>query len=1241
MNTNNIKKYAPKARREFMDAVAKRLNTFGITANIKGELQIAEANLQGSVLQIAGNSFDGKLAEPRKRIVVRSQKLGYTQLIEQVAYTWFNRLCAIRYMEIHDYLGHGFRVLSYPASHPDNTQGAGATNKGRFEIIDHAQDTADELGLDRARIIELKLAGNKDEELYRELLLGQCHKLHEAMPFLFDALDDETELLLPDNLTRTDSILRGLVDSIPEEDWQQVEVIGWLYQFYISEKKDQVIGKVVKSEDIPAATQLFTPNWIVKYLVQNSVGRQWLQTYPDSAIKTQMEYYIEPAEQSEEVNQQLKAITPESIEPETIKVLDPACGSGHILIEAYNVLKAIYEERGFRSRDIPKMILENNLYGLDIDDRAAQLSGFALMMMARDDDKRIFTRNVRLNVLSLQESNHIDLPTLWKALNLSGSWQSGTSQGLFSDEEQDLSSLNADNRYQLVKRTLARFTQAKTFGSLIDVPSDDHEQLKELLNTLVELQESADLMQKFAANQLIEFVHQAFILSTRYDNVIANPPYMGSKYQTGELKKFLKDNFKGYDKDLFSAYIVRNLQLSKDHGQLGFMTPFVWMFISSYEQLRNRLIDNEIISTLIQLEYSGFEGATVPICTFTLNKGHIPEYMGSYIRLSDFRGAINQGPKVLEAIMNSECGWFYEAKPDNFRKIPGGPIAYWAKPEVINVFEQRPKLSAYLDTREGLTTGSNDKFLRLWWEVSFDNTCWDALPGLNTEEIECKWFPCVKGGEFRRWEGNKEYVVNWYKNGTQLKEFKDESTGRVRSHNYNGEYAFKTGITWSNISSGEFSVRSVPLGFMFDTKGPMGFPIFPNDVSEYAINSFLNSSVTSYLIKMLAPTLDFKIGHILNLPFDIEAAKASSSASIDAVKISLDDWNEYETSWGFKNNPLILCVKNTIREAYKDWCEKSSANMEKLKALESEINKIFVRAYKLENIVSYGVEMANVSLLSNPLYRYSIDSNSKDRYRSDTCCDLLSFSVGCMTGRYSLDKYGVVYAHSKHDIFSQLYAEGAYKTFSADEDGIIPLTDREWFKDDATNRFREFVQVVWGDKHLQENLDFVAKSLCLNAIKPKKSESALETIRRYLSTQFYKDHLKTYKKRPIYWLFSSGKQKAFECLVYLHRYNEGTLSRMRTEYVTPLLGKYDAYAEQLEKQIETADSTSEANRFKKELDALIKKQVELREFDDKLKHYADMRISLDLDDGVKVNYGKFGDLLADVKAITGSAPEDS
>ncbi len=780
MNTNNIKKYAPKARREFMDAVAKRLNTFGITANKKGELQIAEANLQGSVLQIAGNSFDGKLAEPRKRIVARSQKLGYAQLIEQVAYTWFNRLCAIRYMEIHDYLGHGFRVLS----HPDNPKG--------FEIIDHAQDAADELGLDRARIVELKLAGNKDEELYRELLLGQCHKLHEAMPFLFDALDDETELLLPDNLTRTDSILRGLVDGIPEEDWQQVEVIGWLYQFYISEKKDQVMGKVVKSEDIPAATQLFTPNWIVKYLVQNSVGRQWLQTYPDSAIKTQMEYYIEPAEQSDEVNQQLKAITPESIEPETIKVLDPACGSGHILIEAYNVLKAIYEERGFRSRDIPKMILENNLYGLDIDDRAAQLSGFALMMMARDDDKRIFTRNVRLNVLSLQESNHIDLPTLWRALNLSGSWQSGTSQGLFSDEEQDLSSFNADNRYQLLKRTLARFTQAKTFGSLIDVPSDDHEQLKELLSTLVELQESGDSMQKPAAKQLIEFVHQALVLSIRYDAVIANPPYMGSKGMNAGLKDFAKKNYPNSKSDLFAIFMERAFKLLSQYGFNAQINMQSWMFLSSYEQLRSNLLEDHTFITMAHLgarAFSQISGEVVQTTAWIIRNQNINKYQPTFYRLID-----GNEEEKKKALLNRE-NELAETAQDDFKKIPGGPIAYWFSNSFRDLFVSNKSISDFSKGSTGLQTSNSDRFLRYWWEVAIESE---------------KWFKFAKGGEYRKWYGNVEHVVNWQNHGKEIKDYVVD-----RYPYLNGNYAlvvkneatyFQNGILTSRITSGGFDL---------------------------------------------------------------------------------------------------------------------------------------------------------------------------------------------------------------------------------------------------------------------------------------------------------------------------------------------------------------------------------------------------------------------------------------------------
>ncbi|EPR6690413.1 BREX-1 system adenine-specific DNA-methyltransferase PglX [Vibrio cholerae] len=1232
MNTNNIKKYAPKARREFMDAVAKRLNTFGITANKKGELQIAEANLQGSVLQIAGNSFDGKLAEPRKRIVARSQKLGYAQLIEQVAYTWFNRLCAIRYMEIHDYLGHGFRVLS----HPDNPKG--------FEIIDHAQDAADELGLDRARIVELKLAGNKDEELYRELLLGQCHKLHEAMPFLFDALDDETELLLPDNLTRTDSILRGLVDGIPEEDWQQVEVIGWLYQFYISEKKDQVMGKVVKSEDIPAATQLFTPNWIVKYLVQNSVGRQWLQTYPDSAIKTQMEYYIEPAEQSDEVNQQLKAITPESIEPETIKVLDPACGSGHILIEAYNVLKAIYEERGFRSRDIPKMILENNLYGLDIDDRAAQLSGFALMMMARDDDKRIFTRNVRLNVLSLQESNHLDLPTLWKALNLSGSWQSGTSQGLFSDDDQDLSSFNADNRYQLLKRTLARFTQAKTFGSLIDVPSDEHEQLKELLSTLVELQESGDSMQKPAAKQLIEIVHQALVLSIRYDAVIANPPYMGGKGMNADLKDFAKKFYPNSKSDLFAIFMERAYSLLSECGYNAQINMQSWMFLSTYEQLREKILEEQSIVTMAHLgprAFSQISGEVVQTTAWVLRNYSITEYKPSFYRLIDG----NEEDKRLSLLKRENE--YSSISQLEFKNIPGKNIAYWLSENSRNCFDKGTQLQTLFPAKLGMRTGDNAKWLRLWHEISFDYLNTNAKNSTDAELSGKRWFPYNKGGEFRRWYGNNEHVVFWKDNGFDIKTETLEKYPQLSWDNLgwkitNEKDFFKKSLTWSFVSSANFGVRCSLGGAIFDVGGSS---IFPIESDYYIAAGYLCSKVAFDFLKASNPTLNFQVVNVNELPWiDIGAKKDRVESAVkELVKLSKDDWDSYEVSWDFQRFALVHSynLKGKIENFYEKLVEKWNANLLQAQRLEEDNNKIFIEAYGLQSEMDHTIPLDQITLSRNPYYKYGIrDANELNALQqTDTMLELVSYSIGCMMGRFSLDVEGLVYANNDISSFEKLVNNGCYSSFPADEDGIIPLTEQEWFKDDATNRFREFLQVVWGEEHLQENLDFVAESLCLNAIKPKKSESALETIRRYLSTQFYKDHLKTYKKRPIYWLFSSGKQKAFECLVYLHRYNEGTLSRMRTEYVTPLLGKYDAYAEQLEKQIETADSTSEANRFKKELDALIKKQVELREFDDKLKHYADMRISLDLDDGVKVNYGKFGDLLADVKAITGSAPE--
>ncbi|WP_069454898.1 BREX-1 system adenine-specific DNA-methyltransferase PglX [Shewanella xiamenensis] len=643
MNTNNLKKVAPRARTAFIKAITARAAEFGLTA--KG---ISARVLSGDVLQVAGYTHPARVSAPLKRLTQRIESEGLAAVIEQMAYTWFNRFCAIRFMELKSeegYLEHGVRILS----HPTQPQG--------FEVLDRATEVIDSLmeegvALDKAALLELMLAGNQQEALFRELLLGQCHRLHGAMPFLFEAIDDETELLLPQGLTRTDAFWRELVDGIPEGDWTQVEVIGWLYQFYISEKKDEVIGKVVKSADIPAATQLFTPNWIVQYLVQNSLGRYWLQTYPDSPLQQAMPYFVSPGEQPAEVLAELARLTPTSIEPESIKVLDPACGSGHILVEAYNILYRIYEERGYRSREIPELILSHNLYGLDIDDRAAQLAGFALMMRARQDDRRLFSRDIALNIHALQESRHLSIPKLWQALNLNADWDRGQVQDLFASEEAAAPATLAanDTRRVLLNDLHQRFLAAKTLGSLIEVPAGQAQAIDELCDALHTLSISGDAMQKPAANALLPMLKQASVLAKRYDAVIANPPYMGSKFHIPVVKDYLKANFKGYDKDLFSAFMVRNLALAKPRGQLGFMTPFVWMFISSYEELRNFIINEKTITSLIQLEYSGFDGATVPICTFTLENAHNPNFKGGYVRLSDFRGADQQGPRALEII---------------------------------------------------------------------------------------------------------------------------------------------------------------------------------------------------------------------------------------------------------------------------------------------------------------------------------------------------------------------------------------------------------------------------------------------------------------------------------------------------------------------------------------------------------------------------------------------------------------
>ncbi|HEI1900878.1 TPA: BREX-1 system adenine-specific DNA-methyltransferase PglX [Escherichia coli] len=1201
MNTNNIKKYAPQARNDFRDAVIQKLTTLGIAADKKGNLQIAEAETIGETVRYGQFDYPLSTLPRRERLVKRAREQGFEVLVEHCAYTWFNRLCAIRYMELHGYLEHGFRMLSHPET------------PTAFEVLDHVPEVAEALLPEsKAQLVEMKLSGNQDEALYRELLLGQCHALHHAMPFLFEAVDDETELLLPDNLTRTDSILRGLVDDIPEEDWEQVEVIGWLYQFYISEKKDAVIGKVVKSEDIPAATQLFTPNWIVQYLVQNSVGRQWLQTYPDSPLKDKMEYYIEPAEQTPGVQAQLAAITPASIEPESIKVLDPACGSGHILIEAYNVLKNIYEERGYRGRDIPQLILENNIFGLDIDDRAAQLSGFALLMMARQDDRRIFTRDVRLNIVSLQESLHLDIAKLWQQLNFHQQVQTGSMGDMFAENTALTQTDSAE--YQLLMRTLKRFVNAKTLGSLIQIPQEEEAELKAFLDALYRLEKEGDFQQKAAAKAFIPFIQQAWILAQRYDAVVANPPYMGSKGMNGELKEFAKNNFPDSKADLFAMFIERGFLWLKNAGFNSMVTMQSWMFLSSFENMRKNILNKFTIEAMVHMGNGVMKIAFGTNATIfrTLSSKNLK---GKFYHISQDDISPNGTPFSFPSKKNRKS----TMSSKEFHSIPGKQILYWITPSLAEMFNSGLNFGNMSTAKKGVTTGNNDKYLRLWHEVSIDKT------SMFCKENSATWYPVTKGGKYRKWYGNKDYLINWKNNGFEIK----NSPGfELR----NESFFFQEGLTWGDVSSGDFSMRYHDEKGLFEGRGPMAFA----DEYEYILG-FMNSNIAKAFLKLFCPTLTYNVGDVVKVPLSHIPSHIKEKIIINTkriIELTKDDYNSYETSWKFKKSHLIS--GKSIRENTSLSIQKYMAITNSVLDREESNNSLFITAWGLSSEITHKVDYKNISLNCNDHYLYGYESFAKRN--SDIISNFLSYTIGCQMGRYSLDREGLVYAHEGNKGFADLVAEGAYKTFPADSDGILPLMDDEWFEDDVTSRVKEFVRTVWGEEHLQENLEFIAESLCLYAIKPKKGESALETIRRYLSTQFWKDHLKMYKKRPIYWLFSSGKEKAFECLVYLHRYNDATLSRMRTEYVVPLLARYQANIDRLNDQLDEA-SGGEATRLKRERDSLIKKFSELRSYDDRLRHYADMRISIDLDDGVKVNYGKFGDLLADVKAITGNAPE--
>ena len=1178
MNKSALKKYAPQARKDFIAAVTQRAQRLGLDP-----ARPATVQQTGDVLLIDGQAYPSNWSGLRGQLQTRIKDHGFAQVMDAMAYTWFNRLVAIRYMELHGFLDHGYRVLSHPANQ--------ATGHTQPEILDHINEL--ELpGLDRSRALDLKLAGNRDEELYREVLLAQCHALHKAMPFLFESLDDATELLLPDGLLRTDSILGKLVTAIDEADWQDVEIIGWLYQFYISEKKDQVIGKVVKSEDIPAATQLFTPNWIVKYLVQNSLGRLWLMANPTSTLATKWEYYIKPAEQTDEVNAQLDALIQARIlddgatlNPESLTLLDPACGSGHILVEAYDLLRDIYLERGYRRQDIPRLILEKNLYGLDIDDRAAQLAGFALLMKARADDRRLFGQPVAFNVLALQE----------------------TKEGS-ADLHSALNSPQVD--YSAVSLLVETFEQAKTFGSLIQIPDELASALPDLRLELDAVRDGGDMLGRDVAETLLRLVAQAEVLAKQFDAVVANPPYMGGKGMNADLKAWAKKTFPASKSDLFAMFIERGFGWSKPAGFNSMVTMQSWMFLSSFEDMRTRLLEDRSISTMAHLgarAFSEISGEVVQTTAFVLQPRHVGGFRPVFFRLVD-----GNEPAKAEALRTDQ-NRFDAAAQDDFKKIPGSPLAYWAPSEIIAAFASYPCLGERYQVRAGISTGENATFILKWHEVNVSEI------RRSGDHRGWRYSPHNKGGEFQKWYGNQDDVLKY--SPTHIAEMETKAGFR-----HDGKELFwRKMIGWSKISSGPPSFRLYPEGFSFDSAG---LALFSNDGETSAdVMALLNSSVCKFMFSLLNPTLNLTPQVVKAIP-DIPIPKESSQNVEELVELHKADVNSFEVSMNFDAPPILSSDDRLISHSFSALLAAGSELTDRALLLEESISNSILRKLGLGLTSVFELDRQDISLQCNTTFRYGHRNSSDvaEKYRAESSIDLVSYSIGCMMGRYSLDAPGLIYAHAGNEGFDP----SRYETFPADDDGIVPITDEAWFDDDGANRIREFVRVVWSEDTEAENMAWLAESL-----GQKASESADDTIRRYLSRDFYKDHLQTYKKRPIYWLFSSGKHKAFEALVYLHRYNAGTLSRMRMEYVVPLQSRMQARIDKLEDDITSTTSSAQQKTLRKQKEKLAKQLEELRSFDEKLRHYADQRITLDLDDGVKINYGKFGDLLAEVKAVTG------
>ena len=1220
MNKNAIKKFAIDARNKLIASVTDKAGMLGITPD-----NCSEAITKGIDFEVyktaAGTevTLNKKQCEQRRKLVDQINAKGFEVVVEEVAYTWFNRICAIRFMEVNDYM-YPVRVRVLSSEKKSTVSGL---VKNEPDVVTMAPDIDwDFTDKEREEIIDAKM-NNRLDDLFRMLFIKQCNLLHEVLPGLFEETEDYTEMLLNISFTNEDDVIRMLVDGIDEKEFNittvgedgkaagQVEIIGWLYQYYNTEPKNKAFakkGKITK-EEIPAVTQLFTPDWIVRYMVENSLGRMWVEGHPDDELKSKWKYYLDEAEQEESVQQELDKIKAEytTLKPEDIKLIDPCMGSGHILVYAFDVFMQIYENAGWSQRDAAQSIIKNNIYGLDIDDRAAQLSYFAVLMKARQYDRRILTRGIEPNVYAVQESNGINR----SQLKYFGA-------GLTEEEKQ--------TALLQMEGLLNTLNDAKEYGSLLNVESYDWELLGRFVESSnTEGQISFDTYGlEETVEKLKRLIRIGKVMAQKYEVVVTNPPYAGTSNLSAKVNNFVKKNYPDSKADLFAVFIERCEEMLKKNGYQAMITQHSWMFLSSFEKLRIKLQQKTIIN-MAHLGARAFEeigGEVVQTTSFVIRNVYIENLKGTYYKLTD-----SNSQKEKEELFLAHSNYYY-AIMGKYRLLPGKVIAYWVPFNITEIFKNS-KLGDLCEVRQGMTTSDNNRFLRLWFEVNINNESFKCESVEQSIKSKKKWFAYNKGGEFRKWYGNREYVVNYFNNGVEMEAFhaelnKKSSGGRMKSR----EFYFKEAITWSFIGSTKFGVRYSPEGAIFDVAGSS---LFPEHLDIFYFTGFLCSKVANYILNIYNPTMNYQAKDVKNLPIIREHVKSISKIVGECIECTKYDWDSFETSWDFKCHPLISVISQNralfddtsgidLAECYSCWEDECNERFNQLKVNEEELNRIFIDIYGLQDELTPEVEDKDVTVRKTDLQR---DIKS-----------LVSYAVGCMFGRYSIYEDGLMYAGGMWD-YSK-YKDAAWRAegrpdvsdfytklhYMPDFDNIIPITDEEYFTDDIVGLFEDFIKTVYGKDTLETNLDFIAKAL------GNKGNTSREVIRNYFLNNFFKDHCNTYSvtgsgKRPIYWLFDSGKQNGFKALIYMHRYDADTVGRVRTDYLHKAQKYVENAMQSAQYTIDNAKSAAEKSKATKAVTKYTKQLAEMKIYDEAIAHVANQRIEIDLDDGVKVNYAKF------------------